>query len=206
MKHALLIFPAALLILAGSASAAEAAAWWNPAWTQRQPLTLDTAAADLAEATGPATVLVRISDGSVFAAAREDGADIRFVAADGKTVLPYQIESWDNLLNEAFVWVKLPDAKPSSKETFHLYFGNADAAMPAAPKATDAFDTDTALVYHFAGRGAAPADTTANNNAATGPAATAEGSLIGNGLRLAATPVVIPESPSLGWKPNQSLT
>lgn len=209
MKKSLLLLTAPLL-LTGALRAAdkeEAAPWWNPAWTQRQTLTLDTGAdaAGLSESPGTATVLVRLSDGSFpFAGSREDGSDLRFIAADGKTRLAYQIETWDNVLNEAFVWVKLPDIKSGAKETIYLYSGNA--APDAGPKATDAYDADTALVWHFAGRGTAPADTTANANNGTAPAITAEGSLIGNGLRLLATPVLLPESPTLEWKANQALT
>ncbi len=104
------------LLLAGPIHAEEAT-WWNPAWTQRQPLTLDTA--DVTEALGSSTVLVRLFDGNFqFAGAREDGSDLRFVAADGKTVLPHQIESYDNLLNEAFVWVKLPDRQGNPPPLF----------------------------------------------------------------------------------------
>lgn len=184
--------------------------WWNPAWTQRQTLTLDTGAdaAALTEPAGSATVLVRLYDGNFqFASAREDGSDLRFVAADGKTVLPHQIESYDNLLNEAFVWVKLPEVKAASKEVLHVYFGNADAAMPAPPAPAEAFDADTQLVYHFGGRGIAPADTSAQGNNAETLATTAEGSLIGNGLRLLGTaPVLIPNSPTLEWKAGQTLT
>ncbi|MEY3895525.1 MAG: hypothetical protein RLZZ214_1044 [Verrucomicrobiota bacterium] len=183
--------------------------WWNPAWTQRQPLTLDTGAdaAAVTDPVGNVTALIRLHDGNFqFASAREDGSDLRFVAADGKTVLPHQIESYDSLLNEAFVWVKLPDVKPAAKETIHLYFGNADAAMPADVKPTDAFDADTTLVYHFAGRGVAPADTTANANNAETVGTTAEGSLVGNGLRLLGDPITIPNSPTLEWKAGQTVT
>ncbi len=184
-------------------------AWWNTTWTQRAPITIDTGAdaAALTDAAGDATVLVRLSDAGIFASAREDGSDLRFIAADGKTVLPHQIESYDNLLNEGFIWVKLPGVKPSAKETVYLYFGNPDAAMPAAAKSTDAYDADTSLVYHFAGRGIAPADSTANANNAETAAATAEGSLIGNGLRLlGAAPVSIPNTATLEWKAGQTLT
>ncbi|RYG28456.1 MAG: DUF2341 domain-containing protein, partial [Burkholderiales bacterium] len=79
-----------LLTLAASSLHAEDAAWWNKAWTQRQAITLDTAAAETTEATGPATVLVRLHDGNFqFANATEGGTDLRFIAADGKTQLPY---------------------------------------------------------------------------------------------------------------------
>ena len=185
-------------------------AWWNPAWTQRQKITLDTGtgAAALSEPAGCATVLVRLSDGNFqFAGAREDGGDLRFIAADGKTVLPHQIERYDNLLNEAFVWVRLPEVKPAAKETFHVYFGNADAAMPAPNKPTEALDADTALVYHFAERASAPVDATANGNNAENTGATAGDSIIGSGLRLlGSAPIRIPNSKSLEWKQGQTLT
>jgi len=207
MKQSLLpILATAALILPLHAADEAAAPWWNPAWTQRQTLTVDGSAVAAPEATGPVTVLLRLSDANFpFASAREDGSDIRILAADGKTLLPHQIESYDNLLNEAFVWVKLPDLK-AAKETLHVYSGNTDAAMPAGSKATDAFDENTALVYHFAGRGAAPADATANNNTAANAGATAEGSIIGNGLRLTGASVSIPNTPSLEWKAGQNLT
>ncbi len=204
MKKFFLILPAAFM-LAGYAFAAEAAPWWNPAWTQRQTLTLDPAAAETGDNPGTVTVLVRLSDANFpFASAREDGSDLRFLAADGKTQLSHQIESYDNLLNEAFVWVKLPNLKNSTTETIHLYSGNP--TPDAAPKATDAFDADTALIWHFAGRGTAPLDATTNNNNAALPATSAEGSLIGNGLRLLVTPINLPESPSLAWKAGQVFT
>jgi biopolymer transport protein ExbB len=201
----------ALLLLAAASPLLHAAektgdaAWWNKAWTQRQAVTLDTAAAGTTEATGPATVLVRLHDGNFqFTSATEGGADLRFIAADGKTQLPYQVEKWDSLLNEAFVWVKLPDAKPGAKTTFHLYYGGGDAAA-AAPAKTATYDESSSLVYHFAE--ATPADSTANANHSTTSATLAEGSLIGKGLRLPSpAPVTIPESASLAWTQGQDLT
>lgn len=187
-----------------------AEAWWNRAWTQRQPLTLNTGAdaAALTESPGGATVLVRLSDSNFqFANARDNGGDLRFVAADGKTVLPHQIESYDNILNQAFVWVKLPEVKAGTKETIHVYYGNTDTSMPAGPPPTDAYDADTVLVYHFSGRGVAPADATANGNNAETVALTSDDSLIGSGLKLSGTtPLSIPNSATLEWKAGQQLT
>ena len=205
-KFLLILTPLIAMVSVNSAFAADAeATWWNPAWTQRQTLKLDPAAAKITENPGSATLLIRLSDANFpFASARQDGSDLRIIAADGKTQLAHQIESWDSLLNEAYVWVKLPGSTSAAKETLHLYSGNP--TPDAGPKATDAFDSDTTLVWHFAGRGAAPTDTTGNNNNAAAPATTAEGSLIGNGLRLLVTPVVLPESPSLEWKQGQFLT
>ena len=179
--------------------------WWNPSWTQRQSVTLDTS--DVKSPVGPASVLVRLYDGNFqFSAAREDGSDLRFIAADGKTMLPYQIESYDSMFSEAFVWVGLPEVKPGAQEVFYLYSGNQEPAMAAATTPAAAFDGESA-VYHFAGRGSAPTDSTANANNSETVAATAEGSIIGNSLMLLGnSSVVIASSPSLDWKVGQSFT
>ncbi len=198
---------AALVIafLPAAGRAAEAA-WWNKSWTLRQPVTIDASA--VTGPVGPATVLVRLHDGNFqFSSARDDGSDLRFIAADGKTELPHQIESYDGLLNEAFVWVGLPDVKPGAPETIYLYSGNQEATMAAGTKATDAFDKDTSAVFHFAERGGNPADSTANAGKSETAATTAEGAIIGNGLRLLGNmPFVIPSSPALDWKAGQNLT
>jgi biopolymer transport protein ExbB len=208
-KHRILPFAvfctlAAALFLNGFARAEDA--WWDKNWTQRQKITLD--AADIPAATGETTALLRLSEGRFnFAAAREDGSDIRLIAADGKTVLPHHIETYDGLLKEAFIWVRLADLKPGAKETIHVYYGNQADAMPAAPKATEAYGKDLVAVHHFAQVGRAPADSTVNGNNAAAPATTAESSIIGNGLRLlGANPVTIPNSESLAWKQGADLT
>ena len=212
MNRSLLILPAAVALLTGMARSAEEAkaAWWNPSWTQRSEITLDTGgdAASLTDPAGSASLLVRLSDGNFqFSSAREDGSDIRFIAADGKTILPHQIEKYDGLLNEAYVWVKLPEVTPAAQATFHIYYGNADEAMSAAGKPTDAFDPDTSLVYHFGELAAAAADSTANGNNAETVGGTSESGLVGNALRLiGSAPVTVSAKPSLQWSSGQTLT
>ncbi len=117
-------------------------------------------------------MLVRLHAGNFqFEGAKEDGTDIRFVAADDKTPLKFQIEKFDSLLGEAFFWVNVPDLKPGAKTEIWLYYGNSKSPG-ADPKGT--FDADHVLVYHFAERGSPPADssTWANHAQAAGqPAA-----------------------------------
>ncbi|MES2475932.1 MAG: DUF2341 domain-containing protein [Verrucomicrobiota bacterium] len=209
MKHRSSVNILAILSVAslatGNLHAEEA--WWNEAWTGRQPLTLDTGAdaAGITEPVKEATVLVRLSSGNFqFQSAAENGGDLRFVSADGKTVYPYQIESYDNIIGEAFIWVKLPEVKSGAKETFYLYYGNA---APEAAKAEPAFDAATVLNYHFAERGTAPMDATENKNNAEAVGAIAEGSIIGGGMRLlGGTPVPVQPSESLTWSQGQAMT
>ena len=184
--------------------------WWNPEWTERTKVTLDTGgdAAGLTDPAGVASVLVRLSDGNFhFSSASENGGDIRFVAADGKTLLPHQIEKYDNLLNEAYVWVKLPEVKPATKESFYLYYGNTSTAVAPASKPSDAFDADFSLVYHFGEVAAAPVDATANGNNSETVTASSPGGIVGSAMRLlGSAPVVIPAKPSLQWLPGQTFT
>jgi biopolymer transport protein ExbB len=198
---------AALLLSASFLSAEEAKdAWWNKDWTLRQKITLNASA--LSGPAGASTVLIRLHEGNFqFASAREDGSDIRIVGGDGKTLLSHHIETYDGLLNEAFVWVKIPNVLPAAKETFTVYYGNTDAALAASGKSADAYADTLAAVYHFAERGSAPADATSNANNASGPAIVAEGSIIGSGIRLTGSqPLTLPNSPSLEWSAGQAIT
>jgi biopolymer transport protein ExbB len=182
-----------ILITAGTLHAEDT--WWNKDWTQRQKITLNTA--EIGGSAGESTLLVRLSDGNIFANAREDGGDIRFVAADGKTVLPHHLESYDGLLGEAYAWVKLPDVKAGA-DSISLYYGNPNA--PAPGKSTDAYSDDLAAVFHFAERGSAPADSTSNGNVAAAPGTVADSSIIGAGLRLqGSNPLTLNTSDTLAW-------
>jgi biopolymer transport protein ExbB len=185
--------------------------WWNPSWAERSKITFDTSGdgAGLADPAGSNTVLVRLSGNfqAGFAAAKDDGSDIRFIAADGKTSLPYHIEKYDGLLYEALVWLKLPDAKPATKESFYIYYGFSGNEMPAAAKPTEAYDENFSLVYHFAETGAAPVDSSANGNNAETVGATSLTGMVGNGLLLSGVaPINIPAKPSLQWQQGQTFT
>ncbi|MFD0896057.1 DUF2341 domain-containing protein [Luteolibacter ambystomatis] len=200
MRFRLLTLPVLATLLAQHVSAGESSNWWNKEWTQRQPVAVS--AKDAGDA-GAATVLVRLHDGNFqFPTAKEDGSDLRFIGDDGKE-LPYQIEKYDGLMNEAFVWVKVPAVK-GGEAKFTLYYGNPKAAAPAA---APAYDADTVLVYHFAERGAAPVDSSPAKNNGDKPGAASEGAVVGGGLRLAGgEPVGIPNTATLEWTANQALT
>lgn len=130
MKRALL--KSALFgLLAAISLSTPAHAWWNKEWTQRTPLTVDTSTA-VSEPVGSTPVLVRLHVNNFdFASAREDGGDLRFVAADDQTELPYQVEKYDSLIGEAFVWVRVPAVAPGAQTKLWLYHGNPIAAPPA---------------------------------------------------------------------------
>ena len=198
---------AVLLAVSGIAQAKDK--WWDAAWPARKSITVDTTAAgaNLTEAIGGATVLVRLYEANYPAGAKEDLSDLRFVTEDNKTVLPYHIEKIDAMLGEAFVWVKLPEVKPNAKTAFWMYYGSADpkAIKVEDPKAS--YDADTVLVFHF-GEGGQPAgDSTKNGNSAESAGGKAEGALVGSGTAFMGTnPVTITPSPSLLWTDQNQVT
>ncbi|TSA31004.1 MAG: DUF2341 domain-containing protein, partial [Verrucomicrobiaceae bacterium] len=75
------ILSAALLL--AWASAAPAEDWWNKEWTARKSFTVDTGktGVEMTDPAGTSLVLIRLHQGNFnFATAKENGADLRFVA------------------------------------------------------------------------------------------------------------------------------
>lgn len=188
-----------LVVLLAALWPRPASAWWNDQWSLRKKITIDTGAsgASISDAIGTTAILVRLHVGNFrFGAAKEDGGDLRFVAADDKTPLKHHVEKYDSLLGEALVWVSIADLKPGTKNEIWLYYGN-----PKAPTAVDAkgtYDPDTLLVYHFADRGTPAQDVSAWANSAQTVVPGADGSIIGQGARFdGQTALTLPGSPSL---------
>jgi biopolymer transport protein ExbB len=185
-------------------------AWWDGEWTIRKKIVVDTGAAGSAitEPIGPTAVLIRLHDGNFqFAFAKEDASDLRFVAADDKTLLPYHLEKFDPLLNEAFIWVKIPDLQPGTQNAIWLYYGNTGAKAVKVEDAKATYDADTVLVYHFNERGTPANDFTMGGNNAAKAGTPVDGSMIAGGLRLDGSSAIdIPASPALTWAAGAAMT
>ena len=206
--------PPRFLLLLGLAAAltfpATACAWWNADWSSRKKITIDTGASGvpIADAIGSTPVLVRLHDGNFpFTAAKSDGSDLRFVAGDDKTPLAFHIEKFDSLLNEAFVWVRVPDIKPGAQTMLWLYYGNGGATATRVDDVKGTYDNDTTLVYHFTERGQPANDASGRSNNARNAGLTTDGAMIGLGLKLDEKNVVtVPASPSLAWSDGAAVT
>jgi biopolymer transport protein ExbB len=189
-----LLVTAALLAAAGN----NAHAWWNKDWSARTPIALDTTKTgfEIGGDAGDASVLVRLHSGNFdFTLAKENGTDLRFVSEDDKTVLEHRVEKWDPLMNEAFVWVRIPEVRDKSQTKLWLYSGNPEITAEEAANPQAAYDDSTIVAYSFTG--ATPLDGTKNKNNATTGGTLSEGSLIGPGLRLLGnTAIRIPASES----------
>jgi len=184
------------------------AAWWNSEWSVRKKITLDTTdkGFPLPDATGSVPVLIRLHEGNFkFDNAKEDGSDLRFVASDDKTLLTYHIESWNAMLGEAFVWVKLPDVKPGAQVEFWLYCGNAGNAAAKVEDAKATYDANTSLVYHFSEHGTPSVDASPSSANAQKAGLAADSAMIGTGLKLdGKVAVTIPAAPA--WSEGSAMT
>ena len=86
-KNNLSIAIFSLLFMVSSLAHAE----WNAEWTVRNKISINSQG--LAEAAYQAPVLVRLHSGNFdFTSVNIDGSDIRFIAADDKTELKYDVE------------------------------------------------------------------------------------------------------------------
>lgn len=193
-----------LLLVVLSPASLQARTWWNDAWSSRKKITVDTTdgGVPVTDPIGTATVLVRLHDGNFsFEGAKEDGSDLRFVDSDDKTLLASQVEKFDPVMNEGFVWVKIPDLKPGTQHEIYLYSGHNEKKKPAKGEKTDlpksAYDSDTVTVYHFNEHGTPPGDSSGAGVRAETPGIPVEGSMIAGGIKLdGKKPISIPANPN----------
>lgn len=197
-----------ILLFTTAAAHAEGPAWWDAKWPLRKHLTLDTSAkgSAITDAIGTVPLLVRLHDGNFnFPAAKEDGSDLRFVADDQKTLLKHHIEKWDSLLNEAYVWVQVPDVKPSATTSLWLYYGNVtDAVSTADSKAT--YDDATLAVYHFGETAIAAKDSSLNAVALEGTTPAGAGIAAGGQRLFGQAAITLPENAATAWSAGSALT
>lgn len=182
-------------------------AWWQAEWSYRKPVTIDGGpqAGAIGSDAGRVPVLVRLHTGNFkFEGVSETGADLRFVAADDKTVLNHQIEQFDPLLGMALIWVDVPNVSAGTPQKLWMYYGNPKA--PASGNGQRSFDPDYTLVYHFAEAAVPPRDTTAYGNNGQTAAVPVEGTVIGKGAQLGSGPLMLPATPSLAVQAGGPLT
>jgi hypothetical protein len=76
-------------------------------------------------------VAVELSSGFNFGACKDDGSDLLFRSADGLTVLPSWVESFDADAESAVLWVKVPAIPADDSTSVRLYYGNEAATVPS---------------------------------------------------------------------------
>jgi len=195
----------ALLSLLLAALPLTSQAWWNKDWTQRSRITLDTSAAgtNTTEALVSVPLALRLHGGNFdFIAAREDGGDLRVLAADDKTPLPFRIERFDPVNELAVLWVLVPAVAPGTdKNTVHVYSGNANAA--AETGTATGLDAATRAAFHFTA--ADGSDASGALKPATPPVLVNDG-LLGGALKLGGSALVWPMAEALRTPADGSLS
>jgi len=139
--------------------------WFDTAWTARRTLTFNNSAQS--ETLVDFQVLVVLNSGNIdYAKTQNNGADLRFFAADG-TPLAYDIEEWNETGN-SYVWVKVPQITAGSvTDAITMYYGNAAAPAGANPEAV--WGGTYRVVQHM---DSTLLDATANNNDGVNSSAT----------------------------------
>ena len=170
-------------------------AWWDNNWKQRDKLELNTSATEgveTKETLNSVPVAVRLHAGNFnFADAKPDGSDLRFVAADDKTVLKHAVERFDSANGLAVVWVQVPTlAANNASQSIWLYHGN-----PGAPDVSDSkavFDSGS-VVYNFSDADGVTKDGGPNNVSPTGkPAGIEQAGLLGASAVMRGDALVLP--------------
>lgn len=197
-----------LLICLGFVLPATAQAWWQDDWHYRKQIAVDTTpqGAAINQALGRTALLVRLHTGNfTFDGVKEDGADLRFVAADDKTVLNHQIESFDALMGMALIWVDVPNVEGGQRQDIWMYYGNQKA--PATGNGQLTFDPNYTALYHFDGATGTPAkDTTAYGNTAQSATGASIDGVVGRALQFSGQPLLLPASPSLQHNAGSAFT
>ncbi len=122
-------------------------AWYQAdPWTQRIPITVDSAQIDATLTDFP--VLVSLTSGTLAAQAQADGSDIRFTAADGTTALDHEIERFDPGTGALQAWVRVPSLSSSTDTTLYLLFGAPNAPDQQSIRSTWA--VGSTAVWHLA--------------------------------------------------------
>ena len=194
------LFNLAIVGLLTFTSVSELQAKWKPEWKERLSVVLDTSATGAATKTsvGQAVVPVRLHTGNFeFAKAKPDGSDLRFIAADDKTELPFQIEYFDPSNELAVVWVAIPSLLPNAgDQKIFLYYGNP--AATAAAGGANAFDAGTIAIVHGPDAQGAVVDASARKAAVAATGATAEvGGALGSAIKLAGAGAVTISGPAV---------
>lgn len=186
-------------LLLAAALPLNAHAWWNEAWTESRAVNLDTSATGVALAApvSNVTVPVRLHSGNFdFLAAKQDGSDLRFVAADDLTPLKFHIERYDSVNELAVVWVQVPQVAPKTAEQkVMLYFGNHEAAAEGNPAAS--YDGATSAVFHFGEQDAQPRDASVNSHHAREAFAVEKAGLLGASAKFEGKPLTLAAAPGL---------
>jgi biopolymer transport protein ExbB len=179
-------------------------AWWNDQWTTRTRVDFDTTGPGLAAPQSDIVLPVRLHSGNFdFAAAQPDGQDLRVIAGDDKTPLPFEVERFDGVNELALLWVRLPALKVGSAvNVVYVYAGNAKAPTEGR---SAVFADGHAAVFHFSEPDGPGVDAAGGARTATPPLREINGLLAGS-ARMDGAAISVPASDRLKIATGGALT
>src|SRR3989344_1709820 len=120
--------------------------WYDPAWKYRRRIEIDNSEQGELDHFPVLVVLEHKVNFEYWKTQKESGNDIRFTDSDGKTIIPHDIERWDQG-GKSYIWVKIPQIKDHQKDYFYVYYGNPAAGSGGDSQAT--FDNKHVGVWHL---------------------------------------------------------
>src|SRR3989344_5993478 len=145
--------------------------WWNTSFSNRIQITFNNTKSTENLTNFPVLVVLN-STRINYSLTQDLGQDIRFVDADNTTILPYEIELW-NESNTSYVWVNVPQINNGSTTDYiWMYYGNSTTGD--SQNITGTWNSSYVGVWHL-GNGttlnANDSTTNGNNGTITGNAA-----------------------------------
>jgi hypothetical protein len=120
--------------------------WWSSEFHARRQLTVDNST--VAQALTRFPVCVAMTQAENAGALGANSSDVRFIAADNTTVLPYDVDTGSAAGATFWVLLDVPDmTKP--RPTFWMYFADAGSAGPSPDP--HAVWVDYVSVHHLGG-------------------------------------------------------
>ena len=143
---------------------------WLSGWNYRKKLTINHTKINSDLTDFP--ILVKLTSTNFdFFKAFSTGNDIRFTRSDGTSLLKYERERHDVLVQKAEYWVNIPHISSTDNTEFYMYYGNFLATDGADP--TTVWN-DFEAVWHMEESNGNLLDSTSNNHDTTSSGGTPE--------------------------------
>jgi hypothetical protein len=115
-------------------------------WFYRKVITINSSQVPANQTDYP--LLINHQDIDLKNKARSDGNDILFTAADGGTILDFEIERFNKSSGDITAWVRIPNLSATTDTIIHMYYGNPEITSSYA-NPIGVWDDNFKLVQHF---------------------------------------------------------
>lgn len=139
--------------------------WWNSSFRFRIKVNLLTSSYLTASVSNDHAIPIFISNtqSDFWSHVKSDGSDVRIVAADNSTELPFHFEKWDYAGQSAVIWYKHIDTfLNSANGSAFIYYGNSDATD--AQNVNGTYPSAYKTVYHLNETADPQLDSTSSGN------------------------------------------